>query len=423
MLYPCAYGDLNRPAHNQPYSRATRRHYQTAVPLGCGQLGSGSGLCLLAALPLLLLPYHSSYSLGLILWVEWFTFGYDRPGNPQQLAGCRTTRHLFQLSRGPQALIKRFDDWVVLGRAQGCHVQGCPQTPIAAMADPLSPTHTYARVKRHRCQASIADRSLRSRADPKIDGCDHQPSRSQQPNPLDGLKPCCCGCPSLILEQCRCYLGLNLGDLVSQGRNQLLDTQSHRGNHHWRLDQRVQLVANLLAQGQQRITLGQTLLEFIIDRRRWRPALGLECGGQLGQGLGINRVGFGALEQGFSEMMRLHGVNDADGVACAVQGGGQANPIRAGGLHNDQSFGGRDASRVQTREQLGNAGGCLLNGERARDRLARLQRGAGGGGRGDIDPDEQTIRAGRQGRSHSKSPLEASDPAGPKRLGSHRLRS
>jgi hypothetical protein len=38
-----ASSDLIRPAHNQLYQRPNIRQTLTAVPLGCGQLGSGVG--------------------------------------------------------------------------------------------------------------------------------------------------------------------------------------------------------------------------------------------------------------------------------------------------------------------------------------------------------------------------------------------
>ena len=43
MLYRCASGDLIRPAHNNPYQRPGCGYARTAVPLFCGQLGSGVG--------------------------------------------------------------------------------------------------------------------------------------------------------------------------------------------------------------------------------------------------------------------------------------------------------------------------------------------------------------------------------------------
>jgi|SRR5689334_19553345 hypothetical protein len=41
MLAHCASGDLIRPAHNKLYQRLNIEHNPAAVPLGCGQLGSG----------------------------------------------------------------------------------------------------------------------------------------------------------------------------------------------------------------------------------------------------------------------------------------------------------------------------------------------------------------------------------------------
>ena len=42
MRYRCAAGDLIQPAHNKSSQRSIPGHAQTAVPLGCGQLGSGA---------------------------------------------------------------------------------------------------------------------------------------------------------------------------------------------------------------------------------------------------------------------------------------------------------------------------------------------------------------------------------------------
>ena len=80
-FYPYAFGDLIRPAHNKSYQRPTPAHSYSAVPLGCGQLGSGGGW--------LITPLWHLTPAPCIVWIERLTFGHDRIGKLQQLArGC-----------------------------------------------------------------------------------------------------------------------------------------------------------------------------------------------------------------------------------------------------------------------------------------------------------------------------------------------
>ena len=90
----------------------------------------------------------------------------------------------------------------------------------------------------------------------------------------------------------------------------------------------MELIAHLLLEVEQGIALGQTLLQLVIDRRRWCPRCGLEHQGQLGQCLRINGIGFGPFQQGFGKVMRLGRVNHTHAKPRMDQLGGQRNPIR-----------------------------------------------------------------------------------------------
>jgi hypothetical protein len=79
------------------------------------------------------------------------------------------------------------------------------------------------------------------------------------------------------------------------------------------LDQRVQLIAQLLAHLQHGVALEQPLLEFVIYSRWRRPASCQQQRTEAGEGLSIDGVALGALEQGLGEVVGLSRIDHADG--------------------------------------------------------------------------------------------------------------
>jgi hypothetical protein len=63
----------------------------------------------------------------------------------------------------------------------------------------------------------------------------------------------------------------------------------------WSLPERMESIAFLALDLHERIAFNQALIEFFIDSRRRSPGWRLKEGGQVGQSLGINRIGFGSL--------------------------------------------------------------------------------------------------------------------------------
>jgi hypothetical protein len=78
------------------------------------------------------------------------------------------------------------------------------------------------------------------------------------------LQPGRCRRPIRILLQCCGNLTLDLHDLHTQGGDQLLHALSHCRDDERPLQQSVQLIADLLPQIEQRITLSQALLQLVL---------------------------------------------------------------------------------------------------------------------------------------------------------------
>ena len=115
--------------------------------------------------------------------------------------------------------------------------------------------------------------------------------------------------------------------------------------------ERSQAVDHLLALVEQGGAFGQALLEFIIDGRGRGPGRGLDLGGEGGQQLGIEGVGFGPAQQDLGKVMGLGRVNDADGDPGVGEGQGEGQPVGVGRFEGDQGGGGGDPSRGQPGEQ------------------------------------------------------------------------
>src|SRR3712207_1729310 len=84
--------------------------------------------------------------LLLVLRIEGFVLGADRPDEVEQLAGGGAARHFRRLAGVAQAPVEGLDRRVVLGRAEGRHVQGGAQPPIAAAPDRGSATEAAPRL-------------------------------------------------------------------------------------------------------------------------------------------------------------------------------------------------------------------------------------------------------------------------------------
>ncbi len=89
----------------------------------------------------------------------------------------------------------------------------------------------------------------------------------------------------------------------------------------------------------------QALAEFVIDLL-WRR---LAFGRELGQHLGVERIGLGAARETAGERVGMGRIDHADGVAGLVQRDGERHPIAAGGFAHHQRGGGGNAGRRQGR--------------------------------------------------------------------------
>src|SRR5437764_5085194 len=94
------------------------------------------------------------------------------------------------------------------------------------------------------------------------------------------------------------------------------------------------LLAELGAGMDERVTMHQALLELSVHLGRWGPAVWLESCAEFGQGLGINRVSLGAFEQRFGEIVGLGRIDHRHGEAGGVQAARQAHPIGASRFHD-----------------------------------------------------------------------------------------
>jgi len=135
----------------------------------------------------------------------------------------------------------------------------------------------------------------------------------------------------------------------------------------------------------------QALLEFGVDGRGRRPALRLQERGELGQGVRVNGIRFGPLEQGLGEIMGLAGIDHAHRIARCGQGCGQTDPVRAGRFHHDQRLCGRNPAGLQLRVQIRIPLRRLRDLHRAATLSARREPHHHRGRRGDVDAHEQII--------------------------------
>jgi hypothetical protein len=203
--------------------------------------------------------------------VEILLFGHHCPGDVQQFARSRTTRDFRRLACCAQPFIERFDHRIVARRAQRRQIQGSPQASVARMSNACPSAHTTAREALVGRQSGVADRRGGTRAERKVERADQHPSSGEQSDAAHALKPRRCGRPGVVLVQSRRKPALEFSDLLVQCVDQPLQAFPHAGNHHWVLDERVELVAQLRAHIHQPIALHQALVEFGVDLWRWRP--------------------------------------------------------------------------------------------------------------------------------------------------------
>jgi len=89
----------------------------------------------------------------------------------------------------------------------------------------------------------------------------------------------------------------------------------------------VQPVTLLGERADQVLPLEQALPQLLVDRRGWCPRLRLQGGCQLGQRLGVDGVGLGALEERLGELMRLGGIDHTHRVPRVVEMQGEGHPV------------------------------------------------------------------------------------------------
>src|SRR5437016_2166027 len=99
--------------------------------------------------------------------------------------------------------------------------------------------------------------------------------------------------------------------------------------------------------GEQGVSLCQTLLQLLVDSRRWGPLSRDEGNGELGQSERINVIGLSTLEIGSGEVVGRSWVYDRDDVAPLMQSTRQLYPVGRGSFHDHQCVRGRDASGLQ----------------------------------------------------------------------------
>jgi hypothetical protein len=116
----CQYasGDLIRPAHNRLYLRVIIGHTQPAVPLGCGQLGSGSDAVGTARHARSQMPTAQLFRQQFrrhpcaIRRIEGLSFRDHRPREVQQLARCCAACYLRRFASCAEALVVCFDNGI-----------------------------------------------------------------------------------------------------------------------------------------------------------------------------------------------------------------------------------------------------------------------------------------------------------------------
>ena len=177
----------------------------------------------------------------------------------------------------------------------------------------------------------------------------------------------------------------------------------HRLDDDGPLQERVALVAGLLAHRKQGIAGKQALAQFVIHRRGWRPGARPPLGRELGQNRCVEEIGFGPPRQRLSIVMRLGRVDDTNHVAGLVQSDRESDPIGAGRLQHHQDLPWRHTRRLQLGLEGLKAGGGLRKaaGALTRRPLSR-PRGRKCAG-GNINADEELVGGAIGGRGHTCS--------------------
>ena len=114
----------------------------------------------------------------------------------------------------------------------------------------------------------------------------------------------------------------------------------------------MELVLHLGAQGHQSITFSEPLVQFRINCW-WRELrCWLQQGGELHERLGINRIRFGSLQQGFGKGMGL-GRIDHRRKPGLREDGCEGDPVGARGFKHNQDCEGWPSQREQVLLEMG----------------------------------------------------------------------
>src|SRR5688572_12183178 len=74
-----------------------------------------------------------------------------------------------------------------------------------------------------------------------------------------------------------------------------------------------------------------------MENGRWRcPTVGLHDVGKVAQKLSVNRIGLGALHQGFGKVMRTLWIDHAHLKASRMERRGRRHPVSPGGFHDNE---------------------------------------------------------------------------------------
>jgi len=115
----------------------------------------------------------------------------------------------------------------------------------------------------------------------------------------------------------------------------------------------------------------------------------------LGQRLGVDGVGLGALEQRLGELVRLGGIDHTHRVPRIVEMQGEGHPVGVRRFQHHQYGRSRQMLAPEVCDEIGEPGGYLHDGERGCDG-ARIGGACDvGARRSDIDTDEYMLGAGQ----------------------------